>query len=88
MASASARGPGARIGPRTELRLGLETDSLGPARGYGGPVNWIRRHLPETADAALALLLFGTGVWFVVGKPFAEDVVEGPTGLNLVAVAL
>ncbi len=47
-----------------------------------------RAHLSEIADAALALLLFGTGLWFVIDTPFAEDVVEGPTGLNVVTVAL
>jgi signal transduction histidine kinase len=47
-----------------------------------------RPTLSGLADAALALVLFGAGVWFVLGKPLSDDVVEGPTALNVAAVAL
>jgi signal transduction histidine kinase len=40
------------------------------------------------ADSALALLLFGVGVWEVLEEPLEDDVVEGPLALNLFAVAL
>jgi hypothetical protein len=40
------------------------------------------------ADSALALLLFGVGVWEVLAEPLEDDVVEGPLALNLLAVAL
>jgi signal transduction histidine kinase len=40
------------------------------------------------ADALLALLLFGAGVWEIVARPLADDVVRGPLALNLVALAL
>jgi signal transduction histidine kinase len=40
------------------------------------------------ADSALALLLFGVGVWEVVAEPLEDDVVEGPLALNLLAVGL
>ena len=48
----------------------------------------MHRRLPEAADAALALVLLATGLWFAVDSPLAEDVVEGPTALNLATVAL
>lgn len=40
------------------------------------------------ADAALALLLFAIGLWEVLGASLADDVVQGPLALNLVAVTL
>ncbi len=40
------------------------------------------------ADAALALLLFAIGLWEVLGASLADDLVQGPLALNLVAVTL
>ena len=39
-------------------------------------------------DAAVAAALFALGAWEVLRGPVAEDVVNGPTWLNLVAVAV
>jgi signal transduction histidine kinase len=39
-------------------------------------------------DVALALALFAVGLFEVLADPIADDVVEGPTALNLVAIAL
>ena len=64
----------------------LETDPQSTDRGYGGGVR-TRFRLDELADGALALFLFGTGVWFVLGSPFEEDVVRGPAWVNLATVA-
>ena len=43
---------------------------------------------PSPFDIAIAAGLFAVGVTEVLGARLAEDVVEGPTGLNLAAVAL
>jgi signal transduction histidine kinase len=48
----------------------------------------IRTDRAVLADLALALLLFGAGVWEVLAEPLEDDVVEGPLALNLLAVAL
>jgi signal transduction histidine kinase len=45
------------------------------------------RSNPVVSDTALALLLFGVGVWEVLARPLEDDVVEGPRALNLLAVA-
>jgi signal transduction histidine kinase len=42
----------------------------------------------QAVDAVVAVALFALGTWEVLRSPFAEDVVNGPTWLNLVAVAL
>lgn len=42
----------------------------------------------QAFDVLVALALFALGAWEVLGKPFAEDVVNGPVWLNLVTVAL
>ena len=47
-----------------------------------------RTYRSTLADAALALLLFAIGLWEVLGAPLADDLVQGPLALNLVAVAL
>ena len=44
--------------------------------------------MPPVLDLLVAVALFVVGVVEVVGPRLAEDVVEGPTGLNLVAVTL
>lgn len=48
----------------------------------------LRTHRAVLADSALALLLFGFGLWEVLAGPFSDDVVRGPLGLNLAALAL
>jgi signal transduction histidine kinase len=48
----------------------------------------LRSHRATVVDASLALLLFGAGLWEILARPFADDVVRGPLALNLVALAL
>lgn len=48
----------------------------------------VRTHRSTLVDAVLAALLFGAGVWEIVARPFADDVVRGPVALNLVAMSL
>ena len=48
----------------------------------------MRTHRSTVADSALALLLFGIGLWEVLGQPLADDLVQGPLALNLAAVSL
>ena len=48
----------------------------------------LRTHGSTVADAALALLLFAIGLWEVLGAALADDLVQGPLALNLVAVTL
>jgi signal transduction histidine kinase len=47
-----------------------------------------RAHRATVADSAIALLLFGLGLWEILARPFADDVVEGPLALNVAALAL
>ena len=47
-----------------------------------------RLRATQVVDAVVAAALFAMGAWEVLHGPVAEDVVNGPTWLNLVAVAL
>ncbi len=47
-----------------------------------------RLRATQVVDAVVASALFVLGAWEVLRGPVAEDVVNGPTWLNLVAVAL
>jgi signal transduction histidine kinase len=53
--------------------------------GVTGPE---RLRATQLVDALVASALFALGAWEVLRGPVAEDVVNGPTWLNLVAVAL
>jgi hypothetical protein len=39
-------------------------------------------------DPAIAVTLFAVGLYELFADPIADDVLEGPTGLNVVAIAL
>ncbi len=40
------------------------------------------------SDALIALLLFALGLWEILARPVADDVVQGPLALNLAALSL
>ena len=77
-----ADGPGV-VGPWADLRVRPWSDAASVRALYGAPV---RR--PPLLDLALAVGLFAVGAVEVLGAKLSEDVVQGPTALNLAAVAL
>ena len=51
-------------------------------------MNRIRTHLGQIVDAVIAAAFCAVGLFEVLVRPLAEDVVEGPVALNVVAVLL
>jgi signal transduction histidine kinase len=51
-------------------------------------MNRIRPHLGQLVDAVIAVAFCAVGLFEVLVRPLAEDVVEGPVALNVAAVLL